>query len=346
MATEATESDTQRVQKGANLVKRNALGRGLSALMTVTAVNAKPASAEEKASIPKEKAIPAIPAIPLETHSDPHPNVPPYYISLEKLEPNRQQPRQDFPENELRELAESIKETGLIQPIIARKIGDRLEIVAGERRFRASKIAGLKEVPVIVRELSDRETLALGIVENVQRQDLNPIEEAIAYQRLIDEFGETQGSVAQTIGKDRVSVANCLRLLKLPPEVRAFLITGKLSAGHGRALLMVEDEIAQRTMAFRAMSESLSVRALERLVTEGRSTDRSGKSRSKGSIEKTNGSLARIQGELSERFRRALGTKVSVNLFAADKGEVRISFFSADELESLLERVETSSAPR
>ncbi len=333
-------NEAQRVQKGANLVRRNALGRGLSALMSVTAVSAKGENEapENVPFLPQKQPETPIGEIAHDNH--------PHYLSIDLLQPNSQQPRHDFPETELRELSQSIKETGLIQPIIARKLADgRLEIVAGERRFRASKLAGLGKIPVIVRELSDKETLALGIVENVQRQDLNPIEEALAYQRLIDEFGETQASVAQTVGKERVSVANTLRLLKLPTEVRAFLISGKLSAGHGRALLMVEDEAAQRAMAFRAMSEALSVRALERLVGEQREQPPERKSGLKPIIEKTNGSLRRIQSEIAERVRRALGTKVNVRLSAPEKGELTISFFSGEELESLLERLETRTSP-
>lgn len=321
-----------RVQKGANLVRRNALGRGLSSLMSVTAVSTKPV---ENVPIP----------LPPESIEKPSLNSGSiFYLSLEALHPNPSQPRRDFPEIELQELANSVRESGLIQPIIARKIGANFEIVAGERRYRASKLAGLKEVPVIVRDLTDRETLALGIVENVQRQDLNPIEEALAYQRLVDEFGETQSSVAQTVGKDRASVANALRLLKLAPEVRALLIAGALSAGHGRALLMIENIELQKSIAQQAKSESLSVRALEQLVQNlrgGKSPKNAGKpSVEKMAIEKTDDSAATLQQQITERIRRALGTKVQVNLTAPDKGEVKISFFSRDELESLLEKLE------
>ena len=199
-------------------------------------------------------------------------------------------------------------------------------------------------MPVILKQLSDRDTLAIGIVENVQRQDLNPLDEALAYQRLIEEFEETQVTVAQLVGKDRASIANSLRLLKLPGEVRELLVSGKISAGHGRAILGTEEVKDQIALAHRILAEGLSVRAVEKIVSEARNGGKSSiTDLLKSRIERvsTNEANERLQSEISERIRRALGTKVNVKLTRDGGGEVVISFFSREELESLLERFET-----
>jgi ParB family chromosome partitioning protein len=327
------------VQKGQNPIRRNALGKGLSALMSVTAVSTK-ARPYLPQDLGTEHQSTELPSAEL-PEGEPTSATDLHYVELSRLTPNPSQPRREFSELELRELAESVRESGLIQPIIARKVGDSLQIVAGERRFRASKLAGLSTVPVILRELSDRDTLALGIVENVQRQDLNPIEEALAYQRLIEEFGETQNSVAKIVGKDRVSVTNTLRLLKLPAEVRELISQGKLSPGHGRALLSLGSEEQMLALAKESISKGYSVRTLEALCKG----DGAGSSDIKITVTKTDQVLSRQELELSERIRRALGTKVQVKLSAPDKGEVRISFFSREELEGLLDRVERQNGP-
>ena len=210
-------------------------------------------------------------------------------------------------------------------------------MVAGERRWRASQAAGLKEIPAIVRRLSDKEAFALAIIENVQRADLNPIEEALAYQRLIDEFGDTQAAVAATVGKDRVSIANALRLLKLDSSLQEKISGGILSAGHGRALLMLESGEQRQTLAKRIVSESLSVRAAEKLAAEmahGKQNRASRAQEPKVQREKSPAMQA-----VEERLRRALGTKVSVTLTTEGAGELRISFFSEGELENILERL-------
>ncbi len=316
--------------------KRNALGRGLSALMTATAVSVKPtgsaATSNEKTSdgIADDKSPPGEQSL--------------FYLPLSDLKPNPKQPRREFSEDELKELSNSIRQSGLIQPLVVRKTETHYEIVAGERRFRAAKIAGLSEVPVILKQLSDRDTLAIGIVENVQRQDLNPLDEALAYQRLIEEFEETQVTVAQLVGKDRASIANSLRLLKLPGEVRELLVSGKISAGHGRAILGTEEVKDQIALAHRILAEGLSVRAVEKIVSEARNGGKSSiTDLLKSRIERvsTNEANERLQSEISERIRRALGTKVNVKLTRDGGGEVVISFFSREELESLLERFET-----
>jgi ParB family chromosome partitioning protein len=324
----------EEIQKGQNPVRRNALGKGLSALMSVTKQPVEP-----RAFLPKQEGESESPT---ETATGKI-----LYLKLSELTPNPDQPRKHFKEAELKELADSIKETGLIQPIIARKRNETFEIVAGERRYRASKIAGLSEVPVVLRELSDKETLAIGIIENVQRQDLNPLEEALAYQKLIDDFEETQSSIAKSVGKDRASIANALRLLKLPEKVKVLLSNGKLSAGHGRALLMCNEEQKIIEIAERAILEGLSVRAVEQLTSQkvlliphAPEAEEKKTPGLKWTIEKHDPTLKRLEDELSDKLRRSLGTKVQVSLSSESKGEVKISFFSKEELESLIERVQ------
>lgn len=259
------------------------------------------------------------------------------YVPVSSLTPNPDQPRQYFNDEELLSLATSIKESGLLQPILVRENSkiNGLEIIAGERRWRAAMRAGLELVPVILRDLSDREALEIGIIENVQRANLNPIEEAEAYQRLIDDFGQTQAEIAETVGKDRTSIANMLRLLKLGRVVRDMIVSGELSAGHGRALLMVATEEQQVALARRIIKEGLSVRATERAVNEPEGEQASEK------VAKGAAAVASPTTQaLEERLRRGLGTKVKVAMRAKEKGEIRISFFSTEELESLLERLD------
>lgn len=339
--------------RGANIPRRkNVLGRGLSALMTATEVPVMnpqiPATSGNAAlaivpdayqEVVAETVIAPeieIEAAPSQVESDEKSGL--FFVSIDRVFANASQPRQHFDDAEIESLSNSIRETGLLQPILVRpKDQGRFEIVAGERRFRAATLAGLERIPVIVRSLTDRETLELGIVENVQRADLNPVEEAQAYQRLIDEFGATQADIAKTVGRDRASVANALRLLKLSPDVQQMLIDGALSAGHGRALLMLNSPGKQKTLAQKIIEQGLSVRAVERLVTEDRDEASTGNTSLKS--KQTNEKTAHVI-ELEERFRRALGTKVNLNLNAEGKGQLTISFFSEEELEKLLDALD------
>ncbi len=261
-------------------------------------------------------------------------------LPIDQISAGGAQPRRTFSVDEISSLARSIEESGLLQPIIVRKrstegLGTEFEIVAGERRFRAAKQAGLKTIPAIVRELSDKEALQIAIVENIQRADLNPIEEAEAYQRLIDEFGETQAGVANAVGKERVSVANALRLLRLPGDLKEHLSCGKISAGHARALLALEDEGEQRALAERIMIENLTVRSVEEIVSVQKGADGG---RRKRRNRKRAENLSPTVVDLQDRLRRSLGTKVTLNLQDSGAGEIRVSFFSRAELDSLLER--------
>ena len=280
------------------------------------------------------------------------------YLSIDRLSANPDQPRKHFSDLELNELSQNIKKTGLLQPLLVRrKNGESgqlasYEIVAGERRFRAAKKAGLVKIPAILKNLSDQETLEIGIIENVQRANLNPLEEAQAYQKLIDDFGSTQSEVAEKVGKDRVSVANLLRLLKLAPEVQNFLATGKLSAGHGRALLMCSELNSQLALAQRAVEEGLSVRQLEQLASGKDSPATLQASKGADTISPEPLEILRTKEKkiskkapnilaLEERLRRVLGTKIALHVNESGSGEVKISFFSLEELQGLVERLES-----
>jgi len=265
------------------------------------------------------------------------------YLPVDALKACAGQPRKHFEPSELEALAASIKESGLIQPLLVRPLsagsGENIEyeIVAGERRFRAAQKAGLHKLPVHIRELSEREAFELSIVENVQREDLDPVEEARAYQRLADEFGETQADIAKAVGKERATVANMMRLLQLPPEVLTLLQSGKISTGHARAILMAPERLRLK-FAQRVVSEKLSVRATEALAS-GKMPAVKSKSGKKGSEEIVR-SPAII--DLENRIRGKLGTKVRLDVSGVgdeQKGELRISFFSRGELESLIEKL-------
>jgi len=264
-------------------------------------------------------------------------------LAISDLKPSKGQPRTVFEEADMEDLAMSIKASGVLQPILARKIVDKdnpssisYEIVAGERRWRAAKNAGLETVPVLVKDVSDRESLEIGIVENVQRADLNPIEEAQAYARLRDDFGETQEEIAKLVGKDRASIANSIRLLRLASAVQRFISDGMLSAGHGRALLVMSDEKDQEDLASLIIAKGLSVRAAEKLV-KNKFEIISARSAVTTEVVALDDGKYELP-DVENRLRRALGTKVSVFMRSQGSGEVRIKFFSQEELESLIER--------
>jgi ParB family transcriptional regulator, chromosome partitioning protein len=251
-------------------------------------------------------------------------------VSIDLLDANRRQPRRRFDDAGLEELSRSIKRTGILQPVLVTKEGARFRILAGERRVRAARLAGLSEVPVVVREgVTDRDHLLLALVENVQRRDLTPLEEAEAYRHLKDDFSLTQEDVAERVGKDRATVANALRLLKLPAAVRASLEDGSLSAGHARALLALPSAADQELLAREVVRRGLSVRATETRVTTIQ----------KGGAKKRRSHAADADTRDAElRLARALGTRVEIRRKKRG-GEVRISFFSEEELIGLFERL-------
>lgn len=266
------------------------------------------------------------------------------YLDIALLVNNPTQPRQTFDETDLNELVESIKTLGVLQPVIVRPRLDQsglYEIVAGERRWRASKRAGLVQVPVIIKKMTDRECLEIALVENIQRANLNPVEEANGYQRLISEFGLSQQEVAERVGKDRASVANAIRILKLPNDVLKMVEEGKLSSGHAKAILSIKDQPAQVRLAKKAVDEQLSVRSLESLVSQAGVLDGNLQAALKGKEFGISGfkPLSSSFPEIVDRLRNSLGTKVIIKHHQSGRGRVEIEYFSEQELDRVVEKI-------
>lgn len=253
-------------------------------------------------------------------------------IDINKIEPNASQPRKNFNEDSLQELADSIKQHGLIEPLIVQE-GKKgfFQIIAGERRWRAAKIAGLKEIPVIVKEYSDREVMEIALIENLQREDLNPIEEAEAFQRLIEEYELKQDEVAERVSKSRAAVTNSLRLLKLDERVRSMIIEDKIKSGHARALLAIENKEEQYEVALKVFDENLSVRETEKLVKKLQAPNH------KKIEKKEDEQLKVVYASFEERLKDAMGTKVHINHKDEGKGKIEIEYFSKDEFERIVE---------
>lgn len=253
-------------------------------------------------------------------------------LKITELEPNPNQPRKHFEEDPLQELADSIKEFGVIQPIVVTPKDGYYEIIAGERRWRAARMAGLKEVPVIIRDYTDQEIVEISLIENIQRENLNPIEEALAYQRLIQEFSLKQDEVADRVAKSRTTITNSMRLLKLCEPVQQMVIEDKLSSGHARALLAVEDPDAQYELACTVFDESLSVRQTEALVKKLNSSPKP---------KKETEELANkfLYTDMEEQLKEILGTKVAIKAKNNEKGKIEIEYFSSEELESLIDKL-------
>ncbi|MCR5585562.1 MAG: ParB/RepB/Spo0J family partition protein [Lachnospiraceae bacterium] len=257
-------------------------------------------------------------------------------ISINDIEPNRGQPRTHFDEEALDELADSIKQYGIIEPLVVQKKGKRYEIIAGERRFRAARKAGLKEVPVVVREFADADVFVIALLENIQREDLNPIEEAQAYQRLIEELNLKQEDVANKVSKKRSTITNSMRLLKLSKEVKEMLSSGAISEGHGRALLGISDEAQQVALAKKIVEENLSVRETERLVSELKEKPKKDEKKQEKKPKNTDRAYRAAEDKLKE----ALGTKVEIKQKNEAEGKIEINYYSIDELERIIELIE------
>lgn len=285
---------------------KSGLGRGLDAL------------------IPDVKPAQAVPA---------EDNTSPVMLRLSLIEPNKDQPRKQFNDESIDELAQSIKQYGVIQPIIVCKRGQRYEIVAGERRWRAARKAGLKEVPVLVREYSPEEIAEISLIENIQREDLSPIEEAKAYKQLIEDHGLTQEELAERVSKSRTAIANTMRLLNLHPDVQEMLSDGRLSAGHARALLAAENEVIQLELAQKVLDDALSVRQTEDLVKFYKLQGSSGRQPVKNDAN---------YKELEKKMTRALGTKVKIRQSAQGKGRVEISYYTEEQLDQIFTLLNTA----
>lgn len=253
-------------------------------------------------------------------------------VRLTKVEPNRNQPRKSFDPEKLQELSDSIKNKGLLEPIIVQDFKDHYEIIAGERRWRACKLAGLKEIPVIIKDYEDRERVEISLIENIQRENLNPIEEANAYRRLIDEFHLKQDELAERVSKNRSSIANSMRLLKLPSKVQEMVIEGLLSMGHARALLAIEDEEIQIALAQEIVEKKLSVRETERAIQllSRKKTEKK---------EEKDPSLQLIYKDLASKMNAALGMKVSIKDKGKKRGSIEISFENQEDLEKIMDKI-------
>lgn len=262
-------------------------------------------------------------------------------LDINKVEPNRKQPRKQFNEDSLIELSENIKQYGIIQPLLVKERDGYYEIIAGERRWRAAKMAGLKEVPVIVKDISEREIVEISLIENIQREDLNPIEEAQAYKRLLDEFNLKQDEVAERVNKSRTAVTNSLRLLKLDERVQQMLIEDLISNGHARAILGLSDKEKQYEFAQQVLDKKLSVRDVEKEI---RKIQQEAKKEQEETGKKTpsiDSRLASILTEQEEKLKGILGTKVMINAKDSQRGKIEIEYYTADDLDVLIGKLET-----
>ena len=297
--------------------KKGGLGKGLDSLITdkVSKASAAPVKVEKN-----EKVVEGI------------------LIDINKVEPNREQPRKNFDEDALVELSESIKQFGVLQPLLVQDKKDYYEIIAGERRWRAAKMAGLKEVPVIIKDLSDLEVVEISLIENIQRENLNPIEEAFAYKRLLTEFNLKQDEVAERVSKSRTAVTNSMRLLKLNEKVQQMVIDDMITTGHARALLGIEDSEKQYATAQKIFDEKLSVRETEKLVKKIQ------QEKDNPAVEKslkTDPKMEAIYHDLGEKMKGILGTKVAINQKDNQKGKIEIEYYSMDELDRIIDLIRT-----
>ncbi|MCI8374532.1 MAG: ParB/RepB/Spo0J family partition protein [Lachnospiraceae bacterium] len=297
------------------MARKSGLGKGLDSLIPET-IKATPPEKEKIV----EKVVEKIVEKPIELK-----------VKISKVGPNKDQPRKQFDEDALEELADSIRQFGIIQPLIVQEKNGFYEIIAGERRWRAAKLAGLKEVPVIVKEYTDIEIVEISLIENIQRESLNPIEEAIAYKRLLEEFHLKQDEVAERVSKSRTTVTNSMRLLKLDERVQQMVIDDMLTTGHARALLGIEDPELQAATATRVFDEKLSVREIEKLV----------KDIQKGKTEKKKEAIVQdfIYTDLEERMKAAVGSKVSIHQKPKGNGKIEIEYYSKDDLERITDLI-------
>ena len=307
--------------------KKSELGRGLDALFPEKVSQEKPKtvrSSKPKTNTATVKTTLDQPAVKGET-----------IVKISKVEPNREQPRKKFDEDALLELSESIKMYGVLQPLLVSDKKDYYEIVAGERRWRAAKMAGLKEVPVVIKEFSDQEIVEISLIENIQREDLNPVEEAMAYKRLIDEFNLKQDEIAERVSKSRTAVTNSLRLLKLDARVQQMMVDEMISAGHARALLAISDAEKQYSVAMRIFDEKLSVRETEKLVKTILNPSKKRENAVSDSAEDA------IYESLEEKMKNITGTRVFIHRKKNNKGKIEIEYYSRDDLDRIIDLFES-----
>ena len=292
------------------VAKRKGLGKGLDSL------------------IPKVDVIPT--AAPTEQENKPN-----TFVKISRIEPNKDQPRKNFDEDALQELAESIKQYGILQPLLVQEKSGYYEIIAGERRWRAAKLAGLKEIPVIVRNLTEQQIVEISLIENIQREDLNPIEEAQAFRRLMEEFHMKQDEIADRVSKSRTAVTNSMRLLKLSKQVQQMVIDEMISTGHARCLISIEDPELQHQLALRIFDEKLSVRETEKLVRKLLQENNAPQKKINDPV------LSAIYADLADQMKRIFGTKVEIHQRNDQKGKIEIEYYSQDELNRLIELIQS-----
>ena len=295
--------------------KKAGLGKGLDSLITNKVA---PAKAVSNSPVKDEKSIEGI------------------LMDINKVEPNREQPRKNFDEDALLELSESIKQFGVLQPLLVQDKNGYYEIIAGERRWRAAKMAGLKEVPVIIKDLTEQEIVEISLIENIQRENLNPIEEAIAYKRLLTEFNLKQDEVAERVSKSRTAVTNSMRLLKLNEKVQQMVIDDMITTGHARALLGIENQEKQFQVAQKIFDEKLSVRETEKLVKKIQQEKEESKPKKE---EKIDPKMEAILSDLEETMKGILGTNVAINRKDEKKGKIEIEYYSMDELDRIIDLI-------
>ena len=297
-------------------VKKSGLGKGLDSLI--------PASAAKKQTVNHS---------PEKRQKEEEKKEGEFFVKISKVEPNREQPRKSFDEDALQELADSIKQFGILQPLIVKKKEDYNEIVAGERRWRAAKIAGLKQVPVILKEFNEQEIVEISLIENIQRENLNPIEEAVAFKRLMEDFSLKQDEIAERVSKSRTAVTNSMRLLKLDKRVQQMVVDEMISTGHARALLSLENDELQYTVAQKIFDEKLSVRETEKLVKSILNPKKQKKILEEGED--------LVYRNLEEKIKSIVGTKVLIQRKGKNKGKIEIEYYSMEELERLIELFES-----
>lgn len=317
------------------MAKNRGLGRGLGAIFGDDIVNESRQTSREN-NVPRETLAKTAPAngIPSSQKPEEEEAGKEYMVKLSSVEPNSDQPRKDFNPEQIKELADSIKHYGILQPLLVQKKGNHYEIIAGERRWRAAREAGLKEIPVVVKEYSRQQAMEISLIENVQRSDLNPVEEAQAYQRLMKEFDLTQEEIAERVSKNRATITNSLRLLKLDRRVQEMLVQNQISSGHARTLLGLEDGETQYQTALKVLNEKMSVREVEKLVRLLNKPQKPAKEKEKDDI-------GFLYKDLEERMKQAIGTKVTINRRDKNKGKVEIEYYSQEELERIVELLET-----
>ena len=307
--------------------KKSGLGRGLDALFPEKTVQSKPKTVK---TVKEEKKV----AVDTKKSSQQETSNGERMMKISMIEPNREQPRKKFDEDALQELSESIKQYGILQPLLVSDKKDYYEIVAGERRWRAAKMAGLKEVPVVVKEFSTQEIVEISLIENIQREDLNPVEEAMAYKRLIDEFHLKQDEIAERVSKSRTAVTNSMRLLKLDSRVQQMMVDEMISAGHARAILAISDLEQQYNAAMKVFDEKLSVRETEK-------QEKSILTPTKKKPVVSNPTEDAIYESLEEKMKGITGTRVFIHRKKNNKGKIEIEYYSRDDLDRIIDLFES-----